>query len=183
MAYKIFTSGEILTASAVNDNLMEQAVATFSTTAARDSSITAPNDGQMAFTQDADIVWIYDGQASISASGWKAFPHITRVNAKASGPTTISASDAGCLIEVNSNGTSSVFIPAHSAVAFTNGTTVTVLQSGASALFITACPTASWVSSTKTAASATSGSLTGQYAVATLIKSSSNTWYAFGNLA
>jgi len=183
MAYKIFTSGEILTASAVNDNLMEQAVATFSTTAARDSAITAPNDGQLAFTADRATVQIYDGQASISASGFKTFPHITQVNVKASGPTTISASDAGAVIEVNSNGTSSVFIPAHSAVAFTNGTTVTVLQSGASALFITACPTASWVGSTKVEASATSGSLTGQYAVATLIKSSSNTWYAFGNLA
>jgi hypothetical protein len=183
MSYKVFVAGDVLTAAQVNDNLMEQAVATFSTTGARDSTITSPNDGQMVFTEDADIVWIYDGSASVSASGFKAFPHITRINAKASGPTTISASDAGCVIDVNSNGTSSVFIPAHSAVAFTNGTTVTITQSGASALFITACPTASWVASTKTAASATSGSLTGQYAVATLIKSASNTWYAFGNLA
>jgi hypothetical protein len=39
------------------------------------------------------------------------------------------------------------------------------------------------VSNTKPAASATSGSLTGRYAAATLVKSSSNTWYAIGNLA
>jgi hypothetical protein len=183
MAYKVFVAGDVLTAAQVNDNLMEQAIATFSTTAARDSAITAPNDGQAVFVEDQDIVFIYDGTANVSASGWKAFPHITPTNTSGSGTYTLSASDAGEFVDVDSSGTSSVFIPANSAVAFPNGTTITVFQSGASPLFITACPTASWVSNTKPAASATSGSLTGRYAAATLVKSSSNTWYAIGNLA
>lgn len=181
MSYKVFNAGEVLTAAEVNDNLMEQAVATFSTTAARDSSVPVPNEGQMAFTEDVNVVWIYDDTAT--STGFKAFPHVAAVNVIASGAYTLSASDAGALVEIESNGTSSVFIPAASAVAYPTNTVITILQSGASPTFITACPTASWVGSTKVEASATSGSLTGQYAVATLLKSSSNTWYAFGNLA
>ena len=179
--YKQWVAGDILTAADLNDFLAERVVTSFSTTAARDGAITAPEEGQFAFIAADEVTYIYD--PTVSASGWKAFPHVAKVNPVASGTYTLSASDAGAIVDINSNGTSSVFIPAASAVAYPTNTVITILQSGASALFITACPTASWVSSTKTAASATSGSLSGQYAVATLIKSSSNTWYAFGNLA
>jgi hypothetical protein len=179
--YKQWVAGEILTAADLNDYLSERAIASFSTTAARDGEITAPEDGQFAYIVADEITYVYD--ATVSASGWKAFPAVSKFNGAASGTYLLSASDAGALVDVNSNGTSSVFIPANSATAFPTGTTITVLQTGASPLFITACPTASWVSNTKPAASATSGSLTGRYAAATLVKSSSNTWYAIGNLA
>jgi hypothetical protein len=183
MAYKQFSPGEILAAADVNTNLMEQVIATFATASARDAAITSPKDGQSVFVADQDVVLIYDDTTNVSASGWKPFPHIAKVNAAASGNYTLSASDAGAVIDVNSNGTSSVRIPAASTVNFPTNTVITILQSGASPTFITACTAASWVSFTKPAASVASGSLAGRYAVATLIKSSSNTWYAFGNLA
>lgn len=175
--FKIWVANDILTAADLNDYLMEQAVTVWASAGARDATILSPQEGQFAYIKDTDSLEVYNG------TGWRVFPEVAVINAQGSGTYTLGLADAGKIVEVNSNGTSSVFIPANSATAFPTNTVITILQSGASPTFIAACPTASWVSFTKPAASATSGSLSGRYAVATLIKSSSNTWYAFGNLA
>lgn len=55
MAYKIFVANEILTASDVNDYLMEQAVMVFSTAAARNTALTSVlADGMAVYLQDVD---------------------------------------------------------------------------------------------------------------------------------
>ena len=61
VAYKIFTNGSVLQASEVNENLMQQAVATFSNAAARTAAITSPVEGQMTYLEDAKQLFIYDG--------------------------------------------------------------------------------------------------------------------------
>jgi hypothetical protein len=65
VAYKVFTNGDTLLASEVNENLMQQSVATFSSAAARTAAITSPLEGQVSFLQDSNILSIYDG------SNWK----------------------------------------------------------------------------------------------------------------
>jgi hypothetical protein len=65
VAYKVFTNGSVLQASEVNENLMQQAVATFSSPAARTAAITSPLEGQVSFLQDSNLFSIYDG------SSWK----------------------------------------------------------------------------------------------------------------
>jgi hypothetical protein len=60
---KVFVSGEILTASDVNTQLMDQTIMTFAGTAARGSAIPSPTEGMTTYLQDSDIVSIYDGSA------------------------------------------------------------------------------------------------------------------------
>jgi hypothetical protein len=66
--YKSFTAGAVLTASDVNNYLMEQGVMYFATTAARDAALSASlEDGMTVYqgTNDAsEGLWCYNG------SGW-----------------------------------------------------------------------------------------------------------------
>jgi len=63
--YKNFTAGSVLTASDVNNHLMEQSVMYFATTAARDAALT-PEDGMTVYqgTNDANEgIWCHHGSA------------------------------------------------------------------------------------------------------------------------
>jgi hypothetical protein len=60
MANQTFTSGQILTAAQVM-MLQSQTVQSFATVAARNAWITAPTQGQLAYTNDVSSLWSYDG--------------------------------------------------------------------------------------------------------------------------
>ena len=66
LGFKTFTTGEVLTAANVNGYLM-QGILVFASTAARDSAITAPAEGQFAFTKDTNSLWYYDGAAWVAS--------------------------------------------------------------------------------------------------------------------
>jgi len=66
LGFKTFTTGEVLTAGDVNGYLM-QGINVFATTAARDAAITAPAEGQFAFTKDTNGLWYYDGAAWVAS--------------------------------------------------------------------------------------------------------------------
>lgn len=59
--FKTFAVGEVLTAADVNDYLMEQSVAIFADSTARDAQITSPIEGQMCYLQDSDTIQVYTG--------------------------------------------------------------------------------------------------------------------------
>lgn len=61
MPFKTFVSGEILTASDVNTQIMGQQITVFEDAAARDLAITDPVHGQFAFLKDDDALIFYDG--------------------------------------------------------------------------------------------------------------------------
>jgi hypothetical protein len=65
LGFKTFLSGDVLSAGDVNGYLM-QGINVFATTAARDAAITAPQEGQFAFTKDTNSLWYYD------SSNWVA---------------------------------------------------------------------------------------------------------------
>lgn len=69
MAYKVFTNGSVLQASEINDNLMNQAVATFSNAAARTAAITSPVEGQVTYLVDVDRYDHWTGSAWVSPFG------------------------------------------------------------------------------------------------------------------
>jgi hypothetical protein len=69
VAYKVFTNGSVLQASEVNENLMQQAVATFSNAAARTAAITSPVEGQMTYLLDVDRYEHWTGSAWVSPFG------------------------------------------------------------------------------------------------------------------
>ena len=66
LGFKTFTVGEVLSAADVNGYLM-QGVLVFATTAARDAAITAPQEGQFAFTKDTNSLFYYDGAAWVAS--------------------------------------------------------------------------------------------------------------------
>jgi hypothetical protein len=61
VAYKVFTNGSTLQASEVNENLMQQSVATFSNETARDAAITSPVQGQVTYIEDSNSYQSFDG--------------------------------------------------------------------------------------------------------------------------
>ena len=64
--FKTFTAGAVLTASDMNNYLMEQSVMRFATTAARDVAITAPEDGMTVYIGSGDAnegLYTYNGTA------------------------------------------------------------------------------------------------------------------------
>ena len=63
MAYKVFTNGSVLNASEVNDNLMNQAVITFTNSTARASAITSPVEGMVTYLADTDNYQFWNGSA------------------------------------------------------------------------------------------------------------------------
>jgi hypothetical protein len=65
--FKTFVSGEILTASDVNTQVMQQQICVFAGTAARGSAISSPIEGQFAFLKDTNKLTFFDG------SVWKDF--------------------------------------------------------------------------------------------------------------
>lgn len=71
--YKNFTAGSVLTASDVNNYLMEQSVMFFSTTAARDSAITSPEDGMVVYIGSNDAnegLYTYNGTSWRKGASW-----------------------------------------------------------------------------------------------------------------
>ena len=73
--FTTFTAGNVLTASEVNNYLMEQSVMVFATTAARDSAITAPEAGMTAYINSGDSsegLYSYTGTTWNKGPGWNA---------------------------------------------------------------------------------------------------------------
>jgi hypothetical protein len=76
VAYKVFTNGSVLNGSEINDNLMNQAVITFTNSTARASAITSPLEGQITYLEDVDRYESYSGTAwvqVITPGAWVAY--------------------------------------------------------------------------------------------------------------
>jgi hypothetical protein len=72
--FKNFTA-TVLTASDVNNYLMEQSVMSFASTGARDVAITAPEDGMVAYIRSNDSsegLYTYNGTSWRKGPGWNA---------------------------------------------------------------------------------------------------------------
>ena len=73
--FRTFATSEVLTASNVQNYLMEQSVMTFASTGARDVAITAPEDGMMAYIGSGDVnegLYSYNGTSWRKGPGWNA---------------------------------------------------------------------------------------------------------------
>ena len=63
MPRKVFTSGEVLSASDVNNFLMNQTVMTFAGTAARGSAIPSPTEGMLTYLADTNTLEYWNGSS------------------------------------------------------------------------------------------------------------------------
>jgi len=60
MAYQVFTNGSVLAASEINENLMNQAVIVFSSSATRAAAIPSPTEGMLTWLQDTNKYEYYN---------------------------------------------------------------------------------------------------------------------------
>ena len=63
MAYKIFSNGDVLNASEINENLMNQSVIVFTNDAARSAAIPSPIEGMTTYIEATKRIQYYDGSA------------------------------------------------------------------------------------------------------------------------
>ena len=84
MAYKVFSNGSVLNASEINDNLMNQSVAVFTSASARNAAITSPVEGQLTYLEDINRYDHWNG------SGWSSPFGLTLVKSQTIGSSVSS---------------------------------------------------------------------------------------------
>jgi hypothetical protein len=89
---------------------------------------------------------------------------------------TLVLTDAGKVLPVSNSSANTVTVPLNSSVAFPTGTAVTLVQTGAGQTSVTGA------SGVAVNSEGSRLKLKGQYAAATLLKTDTDTWVAFGNL-
>lgn len=68
--YKLFATGDVLTAAQVNTFLMQQTVMVFASSAARTSALSGVlAEGMVSYLQDTNSLEVYDGSAWVGATG------------------------------------------------------------------------------------------------------------------
>jgi hypothetical protein len=65
MPRKVFDAGEVLSATDVNNSLMNQMVMTFAGTAARGSAIASPTEGMLTYLADSNTFEYYNGTSFV----------------------------------------------------------------------------------------------------------------------
>jgi len=115
---RVFTAGDVLTASQVQDFLQDQAVMVFAGTAARSSAIATPTEGMLSYQKDTDAIESYDGAnwvTRVSTSVPFAMESLVQ-NITGSGSVTFTAGRfsvapiiTGSVTSTNNTGTSVTF--------------------------------------------------------------------------
>ena len=168
MAYKVFANGNPLLASELNDNLMQQVIAVFSSTSSRDATLTSPVEGQFVYLTDSNSLTYYDGSA------WTDFTGGTPGVSEQTGTTyTINDADAQTTVFVNNATGTTVTIDDELQV----GQRIDFVQKGAGAITFAAGSGVTLNSLDSLLDTA------GRYSAATVIKEAANTYYLIGNLA
>jgi hypothetical protein len=68
--YKLFATGDVLTAAQVNTFLMQQTVMVFASSAARTTALSGVlAEGMVSYLQDTNSLEVYDGSAWVGATG------------------------------------------------------------------------------------------------------------------
>ena len=207
LGYKDFVTGEVLTAGDVNGYLM-QGVLVFASAAARNASITSPQEGQFAYTKDVNGLWYYDGAAWVASGATGDIEGVTvtspltgggttgtvnvaydyaagsklTLNAQTATYTIVLADADQKLVTMSVAGANNFQIPTNASVAFAVGTVINVIQIGAGQTTIQAV-TAGTTTISSTGASAIAPKLRAQFSSASCIKVATDLWYVVGDIA
>jgi hypothetical protein len=101
--YKLFNTGDVLTAAQVNTYLMEQTVMVFADAAARTTALTGVvSEGMISYLKDTNAVEVYNGSAWVASDDPNAIQN-TIVDAKGD-LITATASDVPARLAVGNNG-------------------------------------------------------------------------------
>lgn len=108
--YKLFATGDVLTAAQVNTYLNEQTVMVFADSAARTTALSGVlAEGMMSYLQDTNAVEVYNGSAWVGVGGGMTNPMTTTgdviYSSSGSTPARLGIGTAGQVLKVNSGAT------------------------------------------------------------------------------
>mgnify|MGYP006995593471 CR=1 FL=1 len=203
LGFKTFTTGEVLTAADTNGYLM-QGVLVFADAAARDAAITAPAEGQFAYTKDTNGLWYYDSSAWVASGATGDIEGVTAgtgisgggtsgtvtvsldytasntltLNAQTGTSYTLVAGDAAGKLVTTSNASAiTVTVPPS---VFAAGEQINLQSIGAG---LTTFAAGAGVTITSTGATAAAPILRAQYSACTVICTASNVFTVIGDIA
>lgn len=142
----------------------------FADASARDAAIPSPINGIVIFLRSTNQIQYYHSGA------WRPYNDTTSIDSKTSS-FTLSASDVGKTIFVDSTSTATVTIPTNASVPFLIGTQFAFVQDNTGQIQFAGAD-GTIVINSKSSAKKTSV----RYSPATLIKKAENTWYLFGDI-
>lgn len=199
--YKLFNTGDVLTAAQVNTYLQEQVVMVFANAAARTTALASVlAEGMVSYLKDTDVLEIYSGSAWVgygsgditavvagtglsggatSGSATLSFDYSVGNQSVESAQTasyTLVIGDAGKLVTMSNASANNLTVPPNSSVAFPTGTRIDVIQKGAGQTTIVAG------SGVTLNSNGSKLKLSGQYSGASLIKYGTDTWFVVGDL-
>lgn len=166
MAYKVFSNGNVLNASDLNDYLMNQSVMVFADSAARSAALTTPVEGMLTWLQDSNKYQFYNGTA------WTDLIVAGAFSDKAANYSIVAA-DKGATIR----STGSAITITIDDVLTTQGDRIDFIQAGAGQI--------TFAAGAGVTLSSTAGLLltAEQYAAASVVFGGSGVYYLIGNLA
>lgn len=197
--YKLFNTGDVLTAAQVNTYLQEQAVMRFANATARTTALSGVlAEGMVSYLMDTDAVEVYNGSAWVSAatgditgvttgadsgltggvtSGTADLKLNLTFNAQTGTTYTLVAGDLNKYVTCSNASSITVTIPPS---VFSSGNQIHIQQIGAGQVTFAQ---GSGVTITSTGATASAPKLRKQYSAATVICTGSNTFTIVGDLS
>lgn len=198
--YKLFNTGDVLTAAQVNTYLQEQTVMVFASSTARTTALSGVlAEGMMSYLQDTNAVEVYDGSAWVSVgssgditgittgtdsgltggvtSGTASLKLKLEFDAETGTTYTLVAGNLNQLVTLNNASAVTVTVPPS---VFSAGDQIHCQQIGAGQVTFSQ---GSGVTITSTGATSTAPKLRARYSAATIICTASNTFTIVGDLS
>ena len=197
--YKLFNTGDVLTAAQVNTYLQEQAVMRFANAAARTTALASVlAEGMVSYLQDTDAVEVYNGTSWVGVASGDITAVTTGSDSGLTGGVTTGAADLKLRLQfdaqtgttytlaandlnqlVTCNNASSITVTVPPSV-FTAGDQIHVQQIGVGQVTFAQ---GAGVTITSTGATSTAPKLRARYSACTVICTASNTFTIIGDLS
>ena len=198
--YKLFNTGDVLTAAQVNTYLNEQTVMVFASSAARTSALSGVlAEGMMSYLQDTNSVEVYDGSNWVSVGSTGDITGITtgtdsglsggvtsgtatlrlkvEFDAETGTTYTLVAGNLNQLVTLNNASPITLTVPPS---VFSAGDVINIAQIGAGQVTLAQ---GAGVTINSTGATATAPKLRARYSAASIICTASNTFLVVGDIA
>jgi hypothetical protein len=198
--YKLFATGDVLTAAQVNTYLNEQTVMVFASSAARTSALSGVlAEGMMSYLQDTNSVEVYDGSNWVSVGSTGDITGITtgtdsglsggvtsgtavlrlklEFDAETGTTYTLVAGNLNQLVTLNNASAITLTVPPS---VFSAGDVINIAQIGAGEVTLSQ---GAGVTINSTGATATAPKLRARYSAASIICTASNTFLVVGDIA
>ena len=198
--YKLFNTGDVLTAAQVNTYLNEQTVMVFASSAARTSALSGVlAEGMMSYLQDTNAVEVYDGSNWVSIGSSGDITGITtgtdsglsggvtsgtatlrlklEFDAETGTTYTLVAGNLNQLVTLSNASPITLTVPPS---VFSAGDVINIAQIGVGQVTLSQ---GAGVTINSTGATATAPKLSARYSAASIICTASNTFLVVGDIA